>query len=440
MRKRIDATEPDLAKLTRSVWQSIERDNRGAPKLFRYAGDIVRIAPGEDGSCRIEVVTPDRFTWYLAESFEWQNGSQVTKPTVRLVRNLLATPDPPLPILERLISAPCFAADGTLHDEPGYSPESRCFLSSPTQHFEVSETPDASEVETAREVLYDVTADFPFKSQADRANWIALAVLPFARDLIPGPTPFHLISKPVEGTGGSLLADVAMRPFLGAPPESMAFAHTEQERAYSLTSRFATAPAVVLFDNVDAKLDSSSLCSAVTTRVYSNRPVGSGTVRRFPVRCVWLATGNNPALSREMARRTVLIRLDPQCERPWDRASFRHPHLIEYVDENREVLVWAALTLIQAWIAAGRSACPDSTPRLGSFEAWRRVLGGILQAAGIDGFLSNLSAFREAPDDELGPVKAFLGLWHARHGSDDVTVGDVIDLAPECDPAARPRR
>ena len=77
-------------------------------------------------------------------------------------------------------------------------------------------------------------------------------------------------------------------------------------------------------------------------------------IARSPIRCLWIATGNNPEFSNEIARRLVRIRLDPNVERPAQRSGFRHPDLMAWVRANRARLVAACLTLCQAWIAAGR--------------------------------------------------------------------------------------
>ena len=103
---------------------------------------------------------------------------------------------------------------------------------------------------------------------------------------------------------------------------------------------------------------------------------------RLPIRCAWIATGNNPAFSNEMARRIVRIRLDARTDQPWRREGFRHPDLMGWVRANRGRLVAACLTLGQAWIAAGR---PRGRRSIGSYEAWAQVLGGVLEVAGVDG-------------------------------------------------------
>jgi len=41
----------------------------------------------------------------------------------------------------------------------------------------------------------------------------------------------------------------------------------------------------------------------------------------------WVATGNNPASSGEVARRTVRIRLDARQDRPYLRGGSRHADL-----------------------------------------------------------------------------------------------------------------
>ena len=89
----------------------------------------------------------------------------------------------------------------------------------------------------------------------------------------------------------------------------------------------------------------------------------------------------------ELARRTVRIRLDAKMDRPWERTEFRHPHLLEWVMQHRGELIWTALTLIRAWLVAGQ---PEGASVLGGFEAWSRVVGGVLSVAQVPGFLDNV--------------------------------------------------
>lgn len=427
-----DPHEADLGALTRQVWDEIQRCNERNPQLFRYGGRIVRVVASDDDSAVVEEVTKDRMKWFLAERFSWKDANGNTdKPSTDLVSNLLATPDPALPRLERIISAPCFARDGTLHDQPGYNEASLCYLAPSAANLTDLgiERPDENLIEWAREqITNELFGDFPFASPADRAHAVALLLLPFVRSLIDGPTPLHGIFKPVEGSGGTLLGSVALAPAIGGSPAIMTAEGSPQELRYTLSSQLSTAPVVVFIDNVDQKLTSPVLCSAITSKVWGDRQIGASRIVRVPVRCVWVATGNNPALSREIARRTVLIRLDPPSERPWENRVFRHPRLMSWAIENRPELVLAALILIQAWIDVGR---PAGSKILGSFEEWSEVLGGILEVAGIEGFLDNQGELFDSPDDELREIKMLFALWFERCRSEPMTVAQIFEVVAE---------
>ncbi|MDH5672806.1 MAG: hypothetical protein OEZ06_11695 [Myxococcales bacterium] len=71
-------------------------------------------------------------------------------------------------------------------------------------------------------------------------------------------------------------------------------------------------------------------------------------------------------------------------------------------------LVRPALVLIQAWVAAGR---PRSEARFGSFVSLAAVMGGIFEAAGVPGLLSNLGSFYEDADEEGSMWREFTQVW-----------------------------
>jgi hypothetical protein len=148
------------------------------------------------------------------------------------------------------------------------------------------------------------------------------------------------------------------------------------------------------------------------------------------VKCVWIATGNNPLLSRELARRVVRIRIASEVERPSDRTGFKHENLKQWALEHRGELVWAALTLIRNWQAKG-SPRPEQ-PSLGSFESWSAVLGGILSSAGGRCFLTNASdTYDLAEDEDEGNYETFIFLWWQRHADVPMPASALLDLAAE---------
>jgi hypothetical protein len=153
---------------------------------------------------------------------------------------------------------------------------------------------------------------------------------------------------------------------------------------------------------------------------------------RLPIRSLWVATGNNPEFSNEMARRLVRIRLDARVDQPWRRGGFRHPNLTEWVKANRARLVAASLTLCRAWIAAGM---PHGSRIIGSFESWSAVMGGVLTVAGVPGFLGNVDEMLEAADAEGAVWRAFVARWWESFRAGPVGVGDLYKVAIVSEPS-----
>jgi hypothetical protein len=286
--------------------------------------------------------------------------------------------------------------------------------------------PTRDEIAAAVALIREGISDFPFVSELESANAIALMLLPFARELIEGPTPLHLIEKPSPGTGASLLAEVLAYPSTGQSLAIFTEARNEDEWRKRLTAKLMTSPTFILKDN-SRGLDSSQLSAALTASVWEDRVLGQSEMVKIPIRCVWIVTGNNPAVSAEIARRTIRIRLDAKVDRPWlrERGGFKHPDLSQWFKEHRTELVSACLTLIQAWLNAGR---PPGAIQLGMFEPWARTMGGILNIAGVDGFLSNLSDFYEQSDTEGASWRPFIAAWLSEFGTNRVGVAQLFGL------------
>ena len=349
-----------------------------------------------------------------------------------VVRDITSLPSlEGIPPITRVIEAPVFSPDGSLLTRPGYNAAGRVFyVPAPgIQIPEVMEHPSRDEVDRARRLIVDdLLGDFPFVGDAERAHAVALLLLPFCRDLIAGHTPLHLFEAPSPGTGKTLLLHVLTYPAAGRPPALMTECGSEEEWRKRITAKVAEGPSVFAIDNLRRRLDSAALSSLLTTDVWEDRWLGLSKMVRFPVRAAFAATGNNPSVSNEIARRTVRIRLDSGEERPWQRNGFRHKNLVTWVATNRAELVWAALTLIQAWIVEGKPT--GMAQRLGMFEQWSEVIGGVLEVAGITGFLSNTSEFYQDADVEAAAARALVQVWWNRFTSLPVGVSDLWPLAP----------
>jgi len=433
------ADEGDLARSVERVWSLLMASNR-TPWVFRFAGQPTWVVPDDEGRPTAAAITEERLRHMLARLANWKrlNGKGelvAAAPPIGVVKSVLATPDPALPVLVGIVNTPVFGRGGTLLTTPGYHPDAR-LLYAPAPGFTVPAIPakpTASEITAARNLLCeDLLGDFPFVGPAEMAHVIALLLLGFLRGMIDGPTPLHLIEKPTPGSGATLMVDAVATILTGTGASVMTEGRDDDEWRKRVTAKLRQIPAMVLIDNLRAKLDSSAVAAALTAPFWEDRILGASEMARLPIRCLWIATGNNPEFSNEMARRLVRIRLDPHEERPWQRTGFRRPDLMTWVRANRPRLVAACLTLCQAWIAVGK---PRGSRSIGSFENWAHVIGGVLDVAGIPGFLGNLDEMMEASDGEGAGWSAFIAAWWDRFGTADVGAADLFDVAAFCDPA-----
>lgn len=403
-------------------------------RLFRGASGLVRVVDGESGPMMIALGEVEMYG-LLAREADWMRrwGQNLihARPPKDLARDLLALPDPSLPYLEAVVTTPVFTPRGDLLATPGYDPDSRLWYE-PTPGFTLPDVPakptEDDAAEAVRLLTEELLVDFPFAAESDEAHALAALTLPFVRRLIPGCAPIHLIEAPVPGAGKSLFADLISIVARGRACEATTLTRDENEARKKITAMLAHGALIVLVDNVRKELDSAQLASALTAEVWTDRILGATRMVEFPNRATWLVTANNPKLSLEIARRSIRIRLNPEQEQPWERDGFKHDPIRGWARQERPRLVAAVLTLVQYWLAKGR---PAGQRKLGSFEDWAAVMGGILRCAGVRGFLEDTADFYAAADSDSQEWRAFAVAWAGRHGQQPVKVSDLVRLAEQ---------
>ena len=434
-RPEIDAGIGDLAEASSEAQIALQKANDPA-RYFSHGGELVRVEHDDDARPFTRPLGVHHLRHHLARSAHYfkvdkDAARQDARPPQDVVQDLLASPERMWPTLRRIVNMPVFASDGTLCSSPGYNAAARAWYDpSGLVVSPIPESPDAMDLAAAVDLINEVVTDFPFVDDADRTHALAMMLQPFARDLIAGPTPLYLIEKPEPGTGATLLSTVALWPALGHQAKTFTEATGEEEWRKRITSALREAPDAILIENLHGKLSTAALAAVLTIDEWGDRLLGVSEMVRLPVRCVWVATANNPRLSTEMIRRSVRIRMDSGREQPWLRqsASFLHPDLSVWVSEHRGELVQACLTIVRAWIVAGR---PFGDATLGMFESWAKVMSGILQNAGIRGLLTNTEDFYSSMAEDDQNLSEFVAVWLARFHEEVVRAADLMPIAQE---------
>lgn len=419
-------SETGADEMVSKTIDALRTANEGSPVLFHHEVGLAKIEQDPHGAARIRnLESRDGLGHTINELglFGKRAGHGDDTKIVPdfapddVVRHVWNTPMEKYSLpLHGLKATPYFDRHGGLVHENGYHPASKMVLAMPEgaalSRVSGDWVPTEDEVDDAVMMLAELFAVFPLDALTredllDRLDkgeetpslcaLLALVLLPFMREMIDGPTPGHFFTKPAPGTGASLLIETASMIALGDEVPSMSLPTNREEVDKTLTALFTSGMPIANFDNIDLSIDSGALASAMTKRRHAARLLGTPRTVEVPVRMIWVFSGNNVTMSGELLRRCVPIELDARLPDPTMGRTFLLDDIKAHVREHRWELVSAYLTLVQHWIAEGQ---PQYTGRaLSSFEDWTRKMGGVLEAAGLRGFMANVEAWKENAKD-----------------------------------------
>ena len=334
---------------------------------------------------------------------------------------------PKVPRLVGITEAPALRVDGTILQEPGYD-KATGYLYVPTQTFPaIPNRPTKDDAVRACQELEDVYADFPFRAPESRSAALAGLLTLLARPAILGSTPAVLTDANVRGSGKTLIVDTISIIATGRTTPKMSYPTDDVELEKVLGSYALRGASTINFDNITRPFGGGPLDRCLTAgNSVELRVLGKSEIPTLPWRAVIFGTGNNLVLTGDTARRVLVCRLESPLENPEDRSGFRHPNLLAWVTEHRARLVCAALTVLRAWVVAGRPLCGCDT--WGSFEAWSALVPPSLVHAGAADPMRARAAQAGVEDEEKIALESVLEGW-ARLDADNkgLTVKVALD-------------
>ncbi|WP_227285811.1 hypothetical protein [Boseongicola sp. H5] len=379
---------------------SKSKDHNGDPVIYTFEGDYCVIKNNNR-----EMLALPTFKARLDDASEWEdkNGRKVLSPD-NVAKHCYFRDGKPGAELAGIKTTPYFDPSWRRIDRHGYNSTTAIYLAMGNLDVpRVSEQPSKEEVlEAVRLFVEEVFGDFPIggltrkelvqkviggEPVPDFANLLGMVLQLFCRDAIKGFTPLYTLTKPDHGTGASLVVDIMSLIGLGEETAPQTLPPSAEEMQKSLLAFVVGGGPICYFDNIDKAISSGPLASALTAKKFSGRMLQTSRYVEAPVNHLWVATAVSVEAHDELIRRMVWIELDAKVAHPEERSDWRHDDIGAWVRENRGQLVWAALTLIQNWIAKGQPEFEG--PLLNSYENWSRVIGGIVAAAGVKGFLGN---------------------------------------------------
>lgn len=390
--------------------------------LYQRRGTIVRVRDNA-----IDEVTATSLQSHLIDHLTpitvkvTKDGDEQQVPQKKfdreLCQHMLDRTEISLRSLKYVYRCPVFAGDWQPIGEHGYHESAEAWLD--TQAIEGA---DLMPISRATSMIDELLCDFPFADTASKTHAIMAMITPFIRPMV-GLMPLFLVTAPTEGSGKSLLAQLCGLIAEGYHITSITAPSDDDEWRKRITSTLMESPSVILLDNVN-DLDSPSLASALTSNVWTDRHLGLSKNISVPNNAVWFASGNNPTISAEMARRCVPIRLVPDTERPGER-KFRHPDIERHVIEHRDELIGALMSIVYHWTQE-RTMVDVS---MGSYQRWASAAASIAASAGYHEALTNREVMRTEESDELASL---VDVW-ASHPNyrKQATAGDLETLCSD---------
>ena len=350
--------------------------------------------------------------------------ASLPSPVLQMLEDLLPDQLQGLRVVKQIVRTPFLTPSGQLITTPGYNEETGTLLLD-CPELDVDAFPTT---EAAVEYLRDLFSDFPFRGEAEFANYLGALLTPMLRHAYSGATPWLLIEANTPGAGKSLLAK-CIQLIYGYPANTAVLPTEEVSIEKAMLSILSEARPVVLFDNVKALVDSPTLEAVATaSEEYSGRLLGKSEVRTCPVKQLFIVTSNNARISIDGARRFLRVRLrkDHLTVAVKDAKKFRIPDLEGYIRDNRGLIVSALVRTVMSWVSDSMMV-NSNTIIIPSFEPFSKTVGACVHHAGLSEWASNAVEVSQTMQSLDEWVPFAFELW-TKHKDNKLTARQLYDF------------
>jgi hypothetical protein len=369
------ATDPELYKRTGALCHVLRADDKDEIPGVAVGSPIVRVVPLS--------WLVNRVSRLVRCVRRGKKNTVAVAPPKDCVRAVLEQGEwPGVRNLRGVIEAPAMRPDGSIIQEPGYDAATGYLYEPNAAFLPVADEPTHSDAVLAYARLAEPFAEFPYVSGAHRSAVIAAILTLLARPAIRGAVPVWVFDASSRRSGKSLQVDIVHIVVTGRSASRMTFPEQDEELEKVLSSYAMRGAATVNFDNVARKFGGAALDKVATAVDQVDlRVLGSTDIRTVAWLAVIFASGNNVTFGGDMAARVLSPRIETALDNP-ETFSPTIKSLRSWTLERRAVLVHAALTILRAYVVAGR---PDAgCPLWGGFEEWASLVPHALRWVGAD--------------------------------------------------------
>lgn len=420
---------------------ALVRSNRG---LYQRGGQIVQLgttpvitAQGRHITAqRLFEVQENALVEHLSSAARWEKWDDRRKSMARcsaptwVAKTLMERKGRlRLPVITGVVAAPTLRADGSILETEGYDEATGLLLDFEGVKFpNISQSPTREQAVEALAKINWLISGFPFVGAADRAGALSGVLTSVIRRSLR-TAPLHAASAPVAGSGKSHLMDVLGILVYGHEIGVLAQGETDEEDQKRVGAALLGGDPIISWDNCERPLGGPLWNQLLTQVTVRTRILGTSKAPEIENSALLLATGQHVRLKGDMTRRSLLIRLDPKCERPELKTFDFDPVVV--CKARRAEFVVAALTVLRAYHVAGN---PQQQSReLKGFEAWsNRVRDALMWLGEVDACLTQ-NVVRDL-DPVLDSLKSVMAQWKLWFGGNRITGREIVSAAIELTP------
>lgn len=414
----------------------------GATKTVFYRGGCVVEIVQENAEPILSIIRPEEFASRLehyGQVMAWRvdrdeksvlKMSRCPSETAKL---LLATLEArSLPVITSVVRGPVgFEENGTISllDNGWHDVAGGTFVYGSAEIEEI-------DLPTASQTLAELIAEFAFVTPSDRSRAIAAIIAPAlkAGGILRGHFPFTIIEADDSQTGKGYLCDLVFAIYGETPGivgERKGGVGSLDE---SLAQKLIEGRPFILLDNLRNRIESAFLEAVLTaTAPVPARIPHRGEIQISPNSFSFFATSNGVALTKDLANRSNIIRL--QKRRDFNFRSYSEGDLLDHVRANRGRFLGAVFAVLRAYVKNGKPRTDDLRGE-GRFRHWWQSMDWILQ------YLLNrapiLDGHNDAQQRTANPVLTWLReicLICENEGrlNEDLSATNIVDISEEHD-------
>ena len=279
-----------------------------------------------------------------------------------------------------------------------------------------------AQAEAALAGLLDLFDEFPFESERDRSVAMCLCIMACVRRMLP-LSPGVLLDSPSSGIGKGLVINVASIVATGDVVKPQPQPKDEDELTKLLFSALRDGCSHIAFDNVSGQFGGEAYDMLMTSPVFRGRILGQSAVQSVPATALVTISGRNVAFRGDAAGRTLRCRMVTPLERPDEDRVWKYPQLERHVTAHRGEIVTQILTVVRAYLVAGR---PCEMRPLRMYYEWGAMAREPLVWLGMVDPVESITKQRVESDSDLAAYGELTHAMYEAFGDRPMTMAKLV--------------